>query len=236
MSRTPAGSDAECTQTTNDRFLSSVGSDGSYHTKTCGWLKSQKLVKKRNLCRKDYDSVDGLSAAKNGCPVTCERFDFFLEHVNSNDGTYTKRTCWWLSNNSSWRDYHCSRDIQSVAGLKSAKETCKLLCGTCSTGPLTSNTPSSTPSTDPTKAPSSVPSIAPSEYPSSSPESSPSCTEDKYHKYLVFIQPNGKPKTRTCRWLSRHPEKKDLHCEKTASHGQYFPASLTCPVTCGVCH
>jgi len=232
MSRTPTESDVECTQKDHDKFLSWVETDGSYHTKTCGWLNSQTFKNRRNHCRKDYDSVDGLSAAKDGCPVTCEMFDFYLVHVNSNDGSYTKRTCLWLNNNRDKKHDHCSRDILSVAGLKSAKNTCKLLCGTCSAGPLSSNVPSATP----TKAPSPAPSTTPTKAPSSSPESSPSCTENQYHKYLVFIQSNGHPKTRTCRWLSLRPAKKLLHCQKTASHGHFRPASLTCPVTCGVCH
>lgn len=231
MSRIPVGSDVECTQRKHDTYLSWANTDGSYYIKTCGWLDAQNFKKQRNHCRKDYESVDGLKTAKDTCPITCEKHDFYLETVNNN-GTYTKRTCLWLFNNISLRHDHCSRDYQGVAGLESAKDTCKVLCETCSAGPLSS----SAPSVKPTKAPSSTPSTAPITAPSSSPESSPSCTEEQYHKYLAYIRSNGTIRTRTCRWLSNHPEKKHMHCQRTASHGQFLSAAQTCPFTCGVCH
>mmetsp|Transcript_24036 Transcript_24036/g.36650 ORF Transcript_24036/g.36650 Transcript_24036/m.36650 type:complete len:241 (-) Transcript_24036:95-817(-) len=206
MSQTLARLDVECTQKHNDRYLSLVNKDGSYHTKTCGWLDNQNFYKRQNHCRRDYNSVHGLSAAKDGCPVTCERFDFYLQNVNPQHGTFTKRTCLWLYINFSQYHSDCSSDfVLPFPGLKSAKNTCKALCETCSAGPTPTNAP--TP-----------------------------CNESRKDKYFVSIKPNGKIVTRKCGWLSRNPGKKLLHCGRTSSHGDFLSASVTCPFTCQVCH
>jgi len=65
-------------------------------------------------------------------------------------------------------------------------------------------------------------------------ESCDACFENKKSRFYKNKK-NGKVKTKTCTWLSKLKASSiRKNCAKTMSGGGYSPASLQCPVTCGV--
>ena len=121
---------SECNPNWNKRYINKVKPNGAIITKTCHWLYNRPHLHHAK-CTMQSHSDFFFSVAKDVCHTICEQYDHYLVKVND-DHSYESRSCLWLFKNQHLLHDHCTRDMQGIGGLLPAKDTCRILCGTCS--------------------------------------------------------------------------------------------------------
>ena len=72
--------------------------------------------------------------------------------------------------------------------------------------------------------------------PVAGPTNQSQCYEEVADIYLKRLRPNGNPVTSTCKNLSRQDSVTiNTFCTKDESGAGFYPAKITCPVTCNQC-